>query len=204
MAEFVKIPVSKQSLGNRRLVYGVGVNDAWYMIHNEGNGKDARCPAYRKWTNMLDRCYSKNLQERHPTYKDCTVCDEWLTFSTFAKWFEINNVKGYHLDKDLKAKGNKTYSPNACLFVPCCINTLLVDCEKSRGDYPAGVSFFKRDEKYVAQITIDRKNKYLGLFETPELASDTYVKAKNAEIKRKCEQYPQFAKYLINHMLSWD
>ena len=42
---------------------------------------------------------------------------------------------------------------------------------------PAGVSYKKRNKKYVAQIWIDNKKKHLGLFTTVELASASYQKA---------------------------
>lgn len=41
-----------------------------------------------------------------------------------------------------------------------------------------GVSLFKRDGKYVAQISIRGKNTYLGLFNTPEEAHEAYLTAK--------------------------
>ena len=40
-----------------------------------------------------------------------------VKFSGFGKWFDDNNIDGYHLDKDIKVKGNKVYSPDTCLFV---------------------------------------------------------------------------------------
>lgn len=45
-------------------------------------------------------------------------CDEWLSFSVFAKWFKIAYVEGYHLDKDLLFKCNKIYSPDTTIFIP--------------------------------------------------------------------------------------
>ena len=150
---------------------------------------------------MLERCYSSKCQAKNPTYKECTVIKEWLTFSNFAAWHELNCVKGYDLDKDIKVKGNKVYGPESCLFIPKCINYLLTDHKSARGDYPQGVSFHKSTSKYRAQIRVDGKVRHIGVFTTPEQASAAYIKAKNSEIKRKCEQYPEFAEYLIKHLL---
>lgn len=66
---------------------------------------------------MLNRCYNEKCQEKHPSYIECTVCDEWHNFQVFAKWHEENYINGFHLDKDIRIKGNKTYSPSACSFV---------------------------------------------------------------------------------------
>lgn len=77
---------------------------------------------------MLERCYSARYQERKPTYKGCSVCDEWLNYQNFAKWYDDNyyEIKGeiMCLDKDILVKGNKIYSPENCVFVPNYINVL--------------------------------------------------------------------------------
>ena len=73
-----------------------------------------RTKEYVAWDAMLQRCYDDKLHKRHPSYKDCTVCEEWLNFQNFAKWFNDNNIDGCQLDKDLLIKGNKIYSPETC------------------------------------------------------------------------------------------
>lgn len=76
--------------------------------------------AYQKWYGMITRCYSEEYQSRHPTYKGCTVCEEWHNFQNFAKWFYDNHPedgKGFHLDKDIKVDGNKIYGPDGCMIV---------------------------------------------------------------------------------------
>jgi len=200
MQEFKKAKVSKLSLSHRKPVFGIGINDADYITNPKINGSTKACPAYRKWAEILRRCYSERYQEKQPTYIGCSACDEWLTFSNFAKWYESNSVCGWELDKDIKVPGNKIYSPERCLFLPKSINLLLNGCAARRGDYPKGVNLFKRNGSFIAKISIDGKRKHLGYFSTPELARQAYVKAKNAEIMRKCEQYPQFAEYLANHL----
>jgi hypothetical protein len=202
MIEFQKIEASKHSLAIRKPLYGIATNDAWYVTSKIVNGKDTRCPAYRAWKNMLKRCYSSKSLQASPTYVDCTVCDEWMKFSNFAKWHEENYIEGYELDKDIKEKGSRVYSPETCLFVTRGVNTLLNDQQSRTGSYKTGVSLFKRDGNFKAQIAIDRKQTHIGYFKTPELARDAYIDAKNAEIKRKCEQHPEIAKYLVNHIIS--
>jgi len=79
------------------------------------NGLDSK--SYKVWHCMLQRCYDESILERYPTYRGCTVAEEWHNFQNFAEWFEENYVEGYQLDKDIKVKGNKIYSPNTCMFV---------------------------------------------------------------------------------------
>ena len=79
--------------------------------------------AYTTWKNMLARCYSESSTTITPTYKDCSVCEEWHNYQNFAEWFENNHVDGFELDKDIKVHGNKFYSPETCLFVSRAENT---------------------------------------------------------------------------------
>ncbi len=83
------------------------------------NGKNS--DAYLCWQRMIGRCYDKNYIHAY-LYQDCSVCDEWRNFQAFAEWFYANKPNDgakYHLDKDIKVKGNKVYSPATCSFVTC-------------------------------------------------------------------------------------
>lgn len=167
-------------------VYGIGyVGIGKYIpkIH----GKDTI--EYQIWHGMLTRCYNPNHHLKQPTYKDCEVDEKWFCFQTFAEWFTCNYVEGYHLDKDILLKGNKVYSEKTCFFIPPRINTLLIKSKSIRGEYPIGVSFNKRINKYSATCHIDKKRKHLGYFDTPEQAFNAYKIAKEAEIKRLAEEY---------------
>jgi hypothetical protein len=98
-------------------VYGVGfIGDGPYKTYE--NGK--RTKVYTTWHTMLQRCYDEKFQEKHPTYKDCTVVDEWHNFQNFGQWFEDNypqDGKDYQLDKDRLVNGNKVYGPITCCFL---------------------------------------------------------------------------------------
>jgi len=200
MSEFKKVKATNRSLSLRRLVCGIGKNDAWYMTQTKSSGNHLKCPAYESWKHMLLRCYSVKELSKCPTYKGCRVCDEWLTFSNYAKWFKDNYVLGCELDKDIKVKGNKTYSPSTCLFIPHSINSLLIDSGASRGEHPIGVNFHKCSGKFVAQINICGKRSYLGLFDTPKNAHYEYKKAKNKQIRIAMEENHRIAQYLENHL----
>lgn len=68
-----------------RLVFGVGINDADYAVQPKINGVQVCCLFYRKWKNMLERCYYPKELVKHPTYQGCVVCDEWIYFSNFKE-----------------------------------------------------------------------------------------------------------------------
>jgi len=174
MNKFPVIPANKQSLSNRKLIHGVGINDADYVVRPTVNGKTVICPFYITWTHMLERCYRPNFHAKHPTYVGCSVSKEWLIFSNFRSWMVKQDWENKHLDKDLLIQGNKVYSPETCLFVTPAINTLLIDSGAIRGKYPIGVSFHKPTSKFKSQCKAGGKNKHLGYFNTPEEASDAY------------------------------
>lgn len=162
-----------------RLVQGIGVNDADYITEKRVNKKTIWfCPFYQKWKDMLKRCYSENYQRKYSTYKGCTVCNEWLTFSNFKAWMETQDWQGNQLDKDILFEGNKLYSPETCVFVDSSVNSFLLDCAARRGEYPIGVHWDKRINKYVAQVRVNNKRKHLGCFNDPNDAHLTWLKAK--------------------------
>lgn len=174
MIEFIEKPANARSLSLRRLVYGVGVNDADYLIEMVIGGKRLMCPFYRAWTNMLNRCYSVKYQAIYPTYADCSVCSEWLVFSNFKGWMKKQDWGGKHLDKDILSQGNKIYSPKYCLLVTSAINGLFNNTRASRGKYPQGVSFNKESGKFQANCKVNGKDKFIGRYLSPKEASEVY------------------------------
>ena len=173
---------------SRKLIYGVGINDADYDVHEcanvSGKWKNIwRCPFYKTWTNMLYRCYSEKAQSKHPTYKSCRVCDEWLVFSNFKAWMETQDWEGKHLDKDVLKGGNKTYCPEWCIFVDRNINNFVTDRGNYRGEYMIGVSWHKSGCKFVSQCRnpFTHKNEYLGYF-TNELEAHLAWKSRKHEL----------------------
>lgn len=174
MNTFKEVKANKRSLWLRRLVYDVGVNDSDYLTECTIDGKRIKCPYYRKWVAMLERGYSPKYHAKFPTYKDCTVAPEWLTFSIFKEWMIQQDWQGNVLDKDLLVQGNKLYSPETCIFVSSQINGLLIDSGASRGKYPIGVSCKKATGKYVAQCNVAGKTKNIGQFDTPAEAHERY------------------------------
>ncbi len=166
-------------------VSGIGINDADYVVQKlsiDESGKRVTlfCPFYKKWKAMIDRCYSLNLRKKLPTYSDCSVCDEWLTFSTFKSWMEKQDWEGKELDKDLKAYGNKVYSPDTCLMVDKRVNVLAVERRGSDKGYGLGVSPHNISKNiYSAKISNeDGKLIYLGIFYGKELAHKAWQERK--------------------------
>lgn len=159
----------------RRPLYGVGVNDADYMVMKyEGKGEERRttwrCPYYSRWVLILRRCYSEKAWVSGPTYKDCSVCDSCLLFSNFRKWMITKEYKGLHLDKDILVPQNKVYSPATCCFVPVRVNVFFCGANAIRGDYPIGVRLRSDEKKFTMECFNPFGKRYSGSYETPEEA----------------------------------
>ena len=92
------------------------------------------------------------------------------------------------LDKDILIPGNKIYGPDACLFIPQDINSLLTNSKAARGLYPQGVAFCKDVKKFRAEISKYGERVRLGYYSSPEQAELAYIKAKAAHIRNVAEE----------------
>lgn len=185
---------------------GVGINDADYAVTNwsfcEITGKVKRswvCPFYEKWRGMITRCYSASYKGRNPTYKNCKVCDDWLTFSNFKAWMETQDWDGNHLDKDILFPGNKLYAPQTCVFISSRVNSFLVESDSTRGEYMIGV--YRSKGKFKAQCRTGSGNqKHLGTFNTELEAHKAWLafKLEQAKLLAAEQTDPRVAKALID------
>ena len=174
----------------KKLVHGVGINDADYVVVNREtidnvNGKQRQklvwiCPYYRAWGDMLKRRYSIKTQDKCPTYKGCTVSEEWLVFSKFKAWMEKQDWEGNQLDKDLLLEGNKIYSAETCVFVTRGVNMFTTDRSNDRGEWLIGVYWHKAAGKFKSTCSNPFTNKpdHLGLFDSEQEAHEAWRKRK--------------------------
>ena len=163
-------------------------------IFKTDNKEGRKSKEYHAWTHMSERCYNEKFQEKQPTYKECSVCEEWLNFQNFAKWYNENyyEVEGQvmSLDKDILLKGNKIYSPETCMLVPKNINELFTKRQNHRGNYSIGVGWHKRDNVFYASCSNGNgKNKSLGYYNTILEAFQAYQKYKENLTKQIADKY---------------
>ena len=196
----------------RKMVYGVGINDAGYVVKKFEtigciDGKQKRkkvweCPYYRAWGSMLDRCYSAKLQKRRPTYAGCSVSEEWLTFSNFKAWMKMQDFEGKHLDKDILFEGNKVYSSDTCVFVTQSVNNFTNENGALRGEWLIGVHWDKKSEKFRAMCSnpLSGEREHLGYFVSEQQAHEAWLKRKLALAHELAaiQTEPRVAKALID------
>lgn len=139
-------------------VHGVGfVGDGKYATSVNGKNNDA----YLSWQRMIGRCYDENYIHSY-LYKDVSVCKEWHNFQNFAEWFYANypkDGKKYHLDKDIKIKGNRIYSPDTCMFVTAEENIAAAKEKEFSAVSPDGVLFrFTNMAKFCRDHNLNKAN----------------------------------------------
>jgi hypothetical protein len=171
--------------GGLKLVFGVGLNDADYPVTKRvtygGTLKYSRCKFYITWNNMLKRCYSEEYKLVRSSYKDCKVCDEWLTFSNFKAWMERQDWQGKFLDKDIILIGNKLYSPDRCLFVEPMISSFFNGDINTQKRHKTGVYYDKKGKAFKSECSNPFLNKkeFIGRFSCIELATASWRNRKH-------------------------
>lgn len=182
-------------INNKPLIQGWGIKDIEYRVYitENVNGRQKKiwtCPYYKDWCSILDRCFCLKTHERQPTYRDCTVGDEWKRLSDFIKWVDSQPNKDWQNcvpDKDILVQGNKHYSPETVVYVSRQVNSFIVDASAARSREGATligtIPRLRLDGyKYEANCRNPFTNcgEYLGLFNT-ELEAHLAWKAKKCE-----------------------
>lgn len=185
---FKEVPANNHSLATRKPIHNIGINDAPYHTTVKINGKQVRCPFYKVWSSMINRCYDPKYQSRRQTYIDCLVCSDWLYFMNFREWMLKQDWKNKALDKDLLEPNNTIYCPETCCFVSLSLNNLILTGKGKRGNYPIGVSWAKHAKKFSAMCSVDGKSVFIGYFDTEEEASLAYNKFKFNHVQSIAKQ----------------
>jgi hypothetical protein len=142
---------------------------------------------HNRWQHFISRCYNV----KQTAYENCSVCDEWHNFQNYCEW-EIENYycvggERMDIDKDILVKGNREYGPNACVFVPTTINSMIASCTSRTAHLPLGVR--KKKDTYSACMSKNGKFITIGTFPTPEEAFFAYKCEKEKQIRAMAESY---------------
>lgn len=182
-------------------MYGVG-----YIGNTDTTINKKEKQSYKKWRDMIQRCYSGD-SKYYNSYQDCSVCEDWLCYSNFEKWFDENYWEVEDdimcLDKDILTIGNRIYSPNKCIIVPNKINLLLIGAHKKA----KGFVKCSGCNTYNSSVSILGEYINLGNFKTKEDAFKAYKNAKEYYIKNVADRYknkyPNFPQKLYDAMCNY-
>ena len=166
-------------------VEGVGLVSSDFKFNRGNVPTDYLC-----WSHLLTRIYGKD-KRLNRIYSGCTICEEWLFFENFSKWYneQVGHNLGYDIDKDLLGDG-KHYSPETCCLLPRKLNSMIVSRKYKDRLLPTGV--VKSGKKYYAHYVIGTSEKKLvriGGFNTPEEASNAYKAFRKKRIAETAQFY---------------
>ena len=139
---------------------------------------------YKIWRNIKNRTLNPNYTYFH-NYggRGITICDEWKNdFMSFYNWALSNGYSDKLSIDRIDNDGN--YYPENCRWTTKIIQARNRRIQKSNKSGYKGVYFNKRIGKYLAQICINNKNIYLGVFQTAvegAIAYNNYIIENNFE-----------------------
>lgn len=184
-------------------IYGVG-----YMGVGPYDFKHNK-QAHSHFTSMFERCYDEIATDKRKTYIDCEVREDWYDFQNFAQWCDEQigfKQDKWQLDKDILVRGNKTYAPEFCCFVPSSINALFTKRQACRGNCPIGVYEYSSGIfRAVCSNEFMGEKKFCGkLRHSIEEAFQDYKQYKEKVIKQRADFYkdridPRVYEALINY-----
>ena len=184
-----------------------------YNVACFGDGPyNSNHPAYKKWFQMIRRCYDSKWKADHHYYDDVSVCEEWLNYQNFARWYVEHPPYDpeYHLDKDLLRPAARMYSPETCSWLPSALNSIITKHDAHRGMCPIGVSVDSvNPRKYIARLTdccgvTGKTYLFHQAFNTPEEAFAAYKAEKEKFVKQQAEAYKdKIAASAYDALLRW-
>ena len=139
---------------------------------------------YTIWVGIKRRTYNPQFKQ----YNDyggrgISMCDSWRDdFMSFYNWSMLNGYSDELSIDRIDNSGN--YEPNNCRWTTSIIQNRNQRIGKKNKSGYKGVDFHKRSYKYRAQIYVNNKTNYLGLFSTAEeagIAYNNYIIENNLE-----------------------
>lgn len=159
------------------------------MKDKDGNIKKS----YSVWRGMLKRCRGNCFKEKQSSYQNCYVCDDWLCYENFEKWYNDNyyevDSEQMCVDKDILIKNNKVYSPDTCMIVPERINSMFKHRRiDKKSSYPIGVTYVEDKKLFVSEVKSGNK-RITTYHKTPDSAFYAYKIKKEECIKQVADEY---------------
>ena len=117
---------------------------------------------YHTWNGMMYRCYNKtNKSYLNYGGRGIKVGKEWHDMHTFIAWAKETYIDNYTLDR---IDNNGNYDSSNCRWASISMQNMNRRAPKSNKSGFVGVSWNEGRNKWEANLSINRKQKYLGIF----------------------------------------
>ncbi len=139
---------------------------------------------YNTWSKLKDRVLNPKSKDYY-NYggRGITICGEWKNdFMSFYNWAMSNRYSDELSIDRMDNDGN--YCPENCRWATRTIQQRNQRMQKNNTSGYKGVYYRKDRNKYTAQISVNRKNKRLGQFQTViegAIAYNNYIIENNLE-----------------------
>lgn len=146
--------------------------------------------SYKSWRSMILFCYMTGDSE-------FDVCDEWLVFSNYKKWYLENKKPDHCLDIYLIRK-SQLYSPETCIFTPKDILYCFPFPEKTvtKSGGLLGTCKIKNRERWKAVHCRNFPSFiHIGTFDSELEAHHAWLRYIISECERKLNNYRPTNKY---------
>ena len=190
--------------GDNTKIYGHGFSS------EPIKGEVRKNKIYKAWISILRECYGKSKEVK----KNFTICDEWLDFVNFRKWYQDNYYESDEerviLTRNLIKLDNTHYSPETCIFAPQrIVAAMRTNFQKSydiNGEpLPLGITYKKDTRKYNLSVTYDDKHINVACSNCVEDLLPLARMAKEKELRRIAELYKsKIPERLYNAILNFD
>jgi len=141
---------------------------------------------YSPWKAMRKRCSNPN-DIRYPLYggRGIKVCDRW---NDFANFLSDMGPRPSHAHSIERINNNGNYEPDNCRWASPTEQER--NTRGRKGIVPVnGVSWHKCTKKYIVQIGINGKSKYIGVFASLDEAKEARKQAEITYWGRERTQY---------------
>lgn len=148
-----------------------GTSDRIYQDHGARHTAE-----YSTWCSMKQRCFNKN----NTAYNDyggrgITMAKEWQNnFLEFYKYMGDRPSDQYSIER-IDVNGN--YEPGNVIWSVRSVQNHNQRIRSTNTSGYRGIHWRKDSKKWAASISRDGKSHHLGLFDTPEAASEAYQNA---------------------------
>jgi hypothetical protein len=199
------MPISEGSKHKKRFglyVCGICGSEFKAISGNVNSGKTTSCGCFRLsqlrkkitkhgdsntrlfsiWKGIKKRCYYKKDKFYH-RYGGLgiKVCDEWVSdYSEFKRWALSNGYSDELTIERIDVSGN--YEPVNCTWIAMADQSYNKRIHSNNTSGYKGVSYYKKNKKYIAYITYQSKRVHIGYYETAleaAMAYNKYIKDNN-------------------------